>query len=75
MKVDRPNLRAALSLGLGLTFLENFLPLGVTGRLRSGGSAALVNWASALAVAGGFLLVFAEYLEENMAARYRRDSA
>ncbi|MGN6797070.1 MAG: MnhB domain-containing protein [Gaiellaceae bacterium] len=63
------------ALALGDAFLENFLPLGVTGRLRSGGSAALVNWASALAVAGGFLLIFAEYLEENMAARYRRDEA
>lgn len=62
-----------VALALGDTFLQNFLPLGVTGRLRSGGSAALVNWASALAVAGGFLLIFAEYLEENMAARYGRD--
>jgi multicomponent Na+:H+ antiporter subunit B len=64
-----------VALGLGLAFLENFLPLGVTGRLRSGGSAALVNGASALAVAGGFLLVFSEYLESAMAARYRRDHA
>jgi multicomponent Na+:H+ antiporter subunit B len=63
-----------IAFGFGLGFLENFLPLGVTGRLRSGGSAALVNWASALAVAGGFLLIFSEYLEGNMAARYRRDS-
>jgi multicomponent Na+:H+ antiporter subunit B len=62
-----------VALALGDAFLENFLPLGVTGRLRSGGSAALVNWASALAVTGGFLLIFAEYLEENMAARYGRD--
>jgi multicomponent Na+:H+ antiporter subunit B len=62
-----------VAFGFGLAFLGNFLPLGVTGRVRSGGSAALVNWASALAVAGGFLLVFAEYLEENMAARYRQD--
>jgi multicomponent Na+:H+ antiporter subunit B len=63
-----------IAFGFGLAFLENFMPLGVTGRLRSGGSAALVNWASALAVAGGFLLIFSEYLEENMAARYRRDN-
>ncbi|HEY0416027.1 MAG TPA: MnhB domain-containing protein [Gaiellaceae bacterium] len=62
-----------IAFAFGLAFLENFMDLGVTGRLRSGGSAALVNWASALAVAGGFLVVFAEYLEENMAARYRRD--
>ena len=62
-----------VALGLGLSFLENFLPLGVTGRLRSGGSAALVNWASALAVAGAFLLVYSQYLEGNMAARYGRE--
>src|SRR4051794_1880844 len=61
-----------ISFAFGLSFLENFLDLGVTGRLRSGGSAALVNWSSALAVAGSFLLIFAEYLEENMAQRYRR---
>lgn len=63
-----------IAFGFGLAFLENFLPLGVTGRLRSAGSASLVNWASALAVAGGFLLIFSEYLEGNMASRYRRDS-
>jgi hypothetical protein len=61
-----------LSLAFGLGFLENFIGLGVTGRIRSGGSAALVNWASALAVAGGFMLIFSEYLEENMAVRYGR---
>jgi multicomponent Na+:H+ antiporter subunit B len=64
-----------VAFGFGLAFLENFLPLGVTGRLRSGGSAALVNWASALAVAGGFLVIFSEYLEENMAERHRRTRA
>jgi multicomponent Na+:H+ antiporter subunit B len=59
-----------ISFAFGLAFLQNFIDLGVTGRLRSGGSAALVNWASALAVAGGFLVIFSEYLEENMAVRY-----
>jgi multicomponent Na+:H+ antiporter subunit B len=61
-----------ISFGFGLAFLANFIGFGVTGRIRSGGSAALVNWASALAVAGGFLVIFSEYLEENMAARYGR---
>src|SRR4051812_2227177 len=64
-----------LAFAFGLAFLENFIDFGVTGRLRSGGSAALVNWASALAVCGGFLLIFSEYLEENMAARHRKDTA
>jgi multicomponent Na+:H+ antiporter subunit B len=61
-----------LALAFGDAFMQNFLDLGVTGRLRSGGSAALVNWASAFAVAGGFLVIFTEYLEENMAVRYGR---
>ncbi len=61
-----------ISFAFGLAFLENFIDLGVTGRLRSGGSAALVNWASALAVAGGFLVIFSEYIQENMAERHRR---
>jgi multicomponent Na+:H+ antiporter subunit B len=45
-----------VSFAFGLAFLGNFLGFGVTGRLRSGGSAALVNWAAALAVAGGLAL-------------------
>jgi multicomponent Na+:H+ antiporter subunit B len=64
-----------IALALGDAFLQNFLDLGVTGRLRSGGSAALVNWSSGLAVAGGFLVIFTEYLEENMAVRYGRKRA
>jgi multicomponent Na+:H+ antiporter subunit B len=59
-----------LSFAFGLAFLENFLELGVLGRLSSGGSAILVNWSSALAVAGGFLVIFGEFLQEDMAARY-----
>jgi multicomponent Na+:H+ antiporter subunit B len=59
-----------VSFAFGLAFLENFMELGVYGRLSSGGSAILVNWSSALAVAGGFLVVFGEYLQENMALRH-----
>jgi multicomponent Na+:H+ antiporter subunit B len=61
-----------LSCAFGRAFLENFMELGVLGRLSSGGSAVLLNWASALAVAGGFLVIFSEFLEENMAERYGR---
>jgi len=63
-----------IAFAFGLAFMQNFIDLGVTGRLRSGGSASLVNWASALAVAGGFLVIFSEYIEENMAVRYGRRS-
>jgi multicomponent Na+:H+ antiporter subunit B len=53
-----------IAFGFGLAFLENFMPLGVTGRLRSGGSAALVNWAAGTEVAAANLLLFREFLEE-----------
>jgi multicomponent Na+:H+ antiporter subunit B len=59
-----------LSLAFGLAFLENFMELGVPGRLSAGGSAILVNWSAALAVCGGFLVIFGEFLQENMAVRH-----
>jgi multicomponent Na+:H+ antiporter subunit B len=60
-----------ISFAFGLAFLQNFMELGVFGRLSSGGSAIFVNWASSLAVCGGFLVIFGEYLEENMTERRR----
>ena len=59
-----------VSLGFSLAFLQNFMELGIPGRLSSGGSAILVNLSSALAVSGGFLVIFSEYLEENMRERH-----
>jgi multicomponent Na+:H+ antiporter subunit B len=64
---------ALLAPALGLAFLQNFLPHGTFGRVLSGGSGPLVNWASGVAVAGAFLVVFGEYLQEAMAARHGRD--
>jgi multicomponent Na+:H+ antiporter subunit B len=61
-----------VSFAFGLAFLQNFMELGVFGRLSSGGSAILVSWSSALAVCGGFLVIFGEYLQENMAERHGR---
>ena len=58
----------------GLAFLENFIGLGVPGRLSAGGSAILVNWCAGLAVCGGFLVIFGETLQENMAERYGRST-
>ena len=59
-----------LSLALGLAFLENFLPLGTYGRLTSAGSIPVVNGAASLAVAGGFVLIYGEFLQESMALRH-----
>jgi multicomponent Na+:H+ antiporter subunit B len=61
-----------VSLALGLSFLENFMGIGTFGRLTSGGSVLLVSFSSGLAVGGGFLVIFNEFLQENMAARYGR---
>jgi multicomponent Na+:H+ antiporter subunit B len=58
-----------IALASGLAFLENFMELGIFARLSSGGGAILLNFASALAVAGGFLVIFGECLQENMGAR------
>ncbi|HEX3998544.1 MAG TPA: MnhB domain-containing protein [Pirellulales bacterium] len=44
-------------------FLANCLPLGKTGNLFSGGTIPVINLAVGLEVAGGFILMFAEFLK------------
>ena len=53
-------------------FLGNFLGVGVKGKLNSGGSIALLNWATALEVAAAMTLLFAEFLEDYVAPLARR---
>jgi multicomponent Na+:H+ antiporter subunit B len=53
-----------VSLLLGTAYLHNFGPLGTTGTLASGGTIAMLNFASALEVAAAFLLIFSEFLQE-----------
>ena len=53
------------SMAVGLPFLQNFLPLGKTGDLFSGGLMLLENAGVSFAVAGGFAVVFIEFLEET----------
>jgi multicomponent Na+:H+ antiporter subunit B len=48
----------------GAPFLTNKLGPGVPGTLWSGGSAALINWATGLEVAAALLVLFSEFLEE-----------
>lgn len=60
------------SLLLGGAFLENLLPLGEAGKLLSAGTMPLLNVAIALAVAGGFVLLLAEFLEQAIVFRGRR---
>ena len=50
---------------IGDAFLHNLLPHGVAGKLSSGGSIPLLNWASALEVTAAFVLLFHEFLSER----------
>jgi multicomponent Na+:H+ antiporter subunit B len=49
----------------GGLFLQNFLPLGHRGHFFSGGTIPLINFAVGLEVAGGFALLFSEFMEET----------
>ena len=49
----------------GAKFLENTLPLGQSRALISGGLILVANAGTALAVAGGFVLLLLEFLEET----------
>lgn len=53
----------------GAAFLENDLPLGMTGALLSGGLILVENAGVALAVTAGFILLLLEFLEETRATR------
>ncbi|HET6963904.1 MAG TPA: MnhB domain-containing protein [Acidimicrobiales bacterium] len=53
-----------IGLGLDGAFLANFLPLGTSGTLASAGSIGLLNWASALEVAGANILLYREFFQE-----------
>lgn len=50
---------------IGDPFLHNLLPYGLSGKLSSGGSIPLLNWASALEVTAAFVLLFSEFLSER----------
>ena len=50
----------------GSAFLENVVELGVKGTLASGGTIAILNAVSGLAVASACVLIFHEFLEELM---------
>jgi multicomponent Na+:H+ antiporter subunit B len=54
------------SLVAGSAFLANVVDLGVKGTLASGGTIAIPNAASGLAVAAACVLIFHEFLEELM---------
>jgi multicomponent Na+:H+ antiporter subunit B len=63
------------ALASGTAFLTNLFGLGTTGTLLSGGSIALLNWTSAIAVSCAMLLLFAEFLETYVVPLEPEDAA
>jgi multicomponent Na+:H+ antiporter subunit B len=59
----------------GAAFLTNLFGEGKTGTLLSGGSIALLNWASAIAVTVAMITLFAEFLETYVAPLEQEDVA
>lgn len=47
-------------------YLRNFLGIGDTGTLFSGGSVSFLNWATAIEVCAAMLLLFSEFLKTHM---------
>jgi multicomponent Na+:H+ antiporter subunit B len=65
---------AALGLAglvLASIYLRNFLPLGISGHLLSGGYMPLNSLAVGLEVTGGFLVVWTQFLDQTLLARRR----
>ena len=58
-----------LGLAAGATFLENVLPLGQPGQLLSAGTIPLLNLVVGVEVAGGFVLLLYEFLEQTLVIR------
>jgi multicomponent Na+:H+ antiporter subunit B len=55
----------------GTVFMDNWLPLGTSGNLNSGGFLPILNIAVGLAVSSGLLLVLFEFLEQTLVLRHR----
>ncbi|HKN56293.1 MAG TPA: MnhB domain-containing protein [Amycolatopsis sp.] len=55
-----------LGLGLGTEFLANFLPTGQAGALISAGIVPVLSILVGIAVAGGFLVLLAQFLEQSL---------
>jgi multicomponent Na+:H+ antiporter subunit B len=60
-----------LGLVVGTSFLDNFLPLGEPGALLSSGTILPINLAVGLEVAGGFVLLLSEFLEQTLVVHQR----
>ena len=58
-----------LGVAAGTAFLANVLPLGQPGQLLSAGMIPPINAAVGLEVAGGFVLLLSEFLEQTLVVR------
>ena len=58
-----------LGVAAGTAFLANVLPLGQPGQLLSAGTIPPINLAVGLEVAGGFVLLLSEFLEQALVIR------
>ena len=56
---------------LGGSYLRNVAALGTTGTIHSGGTIALINLATGLEVAAGFVLLLYAFLEQSLEIRLR----
>lgn len=56
---------------LGGSYLRNVAPLGQTGMINSGGTIALIDLATGLEVAAGFVLLLYAFLEQTLEIRLR----
>jgi len=57
----------------GSAYLANVLPHGSPGALPAGGTIALLNWATGVAIAAAMVLIFHEFLEEHLLALTERE--
>ena len=56
----------------GLTYLDNFLPLGqVPGAVSSSGTIAVISFLVGIEVAAAFVLIVGELLEQTLLVRQR----
>jgi len=58
-----------IALLFGLPYLQNFLPLGETGNVASGGSIALISFLTGVEVAAGFVLLMMVFFSEAFVLR------
>jgi multicomponent Na+:H+ antiporter subunit B len=62
-----------VSLFLGMSYLQNFLPLGQTGNVASSGTIALISFLTGMEVTAGLVLLMMAFFEEAFALRHGKE--